>query len=82
MNSVLVHLGYHDNSASFTQVVWKGSKKIGAGIAFDPVSKNTFVVVRYAPAGNMFGKFKGQVSPPKPGRASLLATPHYLHFLK
>ena len=41
----------------FTQVVWKGTMKVGVGIAGD------FVVARYYPAGNMlsFGGFAKNV---------------------
>ncbi|XP_060579495.1 Golgi-associated plant pathogenesis-related protein 1-like [Ruditapes philippinarum] len=39
----------------FTQIVWKGSKKIGVGVA-GPV-----VVINYDPAGNYIGQFKDNV---------------------
>lgn len=48
----------------FTQVVWKDSKEIGVG-------KSTtrdgviFVVCNYYPSGNVYGKFKQNVIPPK-----------------
>merc|ERR1711965_34700 len=44
----------------FTQVVWKGTQKLGLGLAIGP--KNgldcVYVVGRYLPAGNMIGKYK------------------------
>jgi len=54
----------------FTQSVWKDSKKVGYGYAFNPdcEKKGTFsryVVARYWPPGNVGGKFPDNVTPPK-----------------
>lgn len=47
----------------FTQVVWKGTKEVGIGIASD--GKNQCIVVgSYRPAGNMMGDFSDHVPPP------------------
>ena len=46
----------------FTQVVWKGTKEVGIGIAS---AKNQCIVVgSYRPAGNMIGDFSNNVPPP------------------
>jgi len=46
----------------FTQVVWKGTKEVGIGIAS---AKNQCIVVgSYRPAGNMMGDFSNNVPPP------------------
>ena len=51
----------------FTQVVWRGSQKVGMGFA--KVTKNEmnkiYVVARYAPAGNYVGKNAENVMPIK-----------------
>ena len=43
------------------QVVWKDSKEIGMARAKTPDGKNTYVVSRYRPAGNMLGNFEENV---------------------
>jgi hypothetical protein len=48
-------------SGHFTQVVWKGSKKIGIGAATR--NGKTYVVANYSPAGNYQGEFQENVSP-------------------
>uniref|UniRef100_A0A0K0E5N2 SCP domain-containing protein n=1 Tax=Strongyloides stercoralis TaxID=6248 RepID=A0A0K0E5N2_STRER len=48
----------------FTQVVWKGSKSVGCGIAKSN-GGGTFTVCQYKPAGNMMGSFKENVVPSK-----------------
>jgi len=70
-------IGYQSNDDAlfkkighFTQSVWKGSKKVGYGYAYNPecAKKNTFsrfVVARYSPAGNVQGKYPDNVNPPK-----------------
>ncbi|XP_078481595.1 Golgi-associated plant pathogenesis-related protein 1-like [Ciona intestinalis] len=50
----------------FTQVVWKATTEIGAGIASDSNGKY-YVCVRYRTAGNMFGQYVDNVKPTKPG---------------
>ncbi|CAF3090479.1 unnamed protein product [Rotaria socialis] len=39
----------------FTQLVWKSSKLLGAGIAFSADKRTVYVVTNYYPAGNMMG---------------------------
>ncbi|BCK56130.1 CAP domain-containing protein [Nocardia wallacei] len=46
-----------------TQVVWKGSKKIGIGAACS--GSTAYVVVNYAPAGNTMGQFAENVGRPR-----------------
>ena len=51
----------------FTQVVWKGSQRVGMGVA--KVTRNgmnkVYVVARYSPAGNYLGKNRENVMPVK-----------------
>lgn len=47
----------------FTQVVWKGSRKMGIGLATNPSTQSTFVVARYLPPGNYQGMFPQNVGP-------------------
>lgn len=72
----LTHYDYSvGNSANgqvighFTQVVWKGSTRLGCGSAHKTVGKmiNTYVVCQYAPAGNVRGLYTANVMPRKPG---------------
>ena len=41
----------------FTQLVWKGSKKLGLGVAQDRSGKR-YVVAQYDPVGNIEGKYE------------------------
>ena len=47
--------GYQSGTGHFTQLVWKGSTRLGAAV----VQRGNIVVVvaRYAPAGNFMGRF-------------------------
>ncbi len=47
----------------FTQVVWKASDKLGAGIAFTSDRSQVYVVAQYTPSGNFGGQFQENVSP-------------------
>ncbi|MFM9445583.1 hypothetical protein [Streptomyces acidiscabies] len=47
----------------FSQVVWKSSARIGVGMAKTTNGK-TYVVVDYAPAGNVAGQYAANVLPP------------------
>jgi uncharacterized protein YkwD len=51
----------------FTQLVWKGSTKIGAGRVCgtaDNTWHDTYIAVNFSPAGNMKGAYKDNVLPP------------------
>ena len=41
----------------FTQVVWKGSKKLGVGFALTGDGRSLYVVAQYSPSGNYIGQF-------------------------
>lgn len=43
----------------FTQLVWKGSSKLGVGVA--KANGKTYVVARYAPPGNWEGEYRANV---------------------
>ena len=45
---------------SFTQMMWKNSKKLGVGVAKS--GDQTFVVAHYFPAGNVLGSYTTNVS--------------------
>jgi len=57
------------NAGHFTQVVWKGSTKVGCGVATVESGgmKKTYIVGRYSPPGNYGGQFTSNVMPLKPG---------------
>lgn len=45
----------------FTQVVWKNSKKLGVGIAYNKDYNTAVVVAQYTSAGNVIGAFPQNV---------------------
>jgi glioma pathogenesis-related protein 2 len=49
----------------FTQVVWKGSTKVGAGRVFGRGAEwwETYIVLDFSPAGNMAGQYEANVAP-------------------
>ena len=51
-----------EDTDSFTQVVWKGTKQIGLGLAKDK-SGNSYIVAQYFPAGNLKQEVKQNVGP-------------------
>jgi len=52
------------NAGHFSQVVWKGSRQVGAGKAWSPDGR-VYVVCNYHPAGNILTQFKDNVFAPK-----------------
>ncbi|KAG0280832.1 hypothetical protein BGZ95_008504, partial [Linnemannia exigua] len=57
--------GFSGATGHFTQVVWKGSKRIGCAKKFCPGSNWTIYICNYDPPGNVSGQFQENVSPPK-----------------
>ena len=57
--------GYKSGTGHFTQIVWKGSTRLGVGIATR--GSKVVVVARYSPAGNFMRRFKEHVHRQKPG---------------
>jgi len=55
---------FQGNTGHFTQVVWKGSKQVGVGIAKSK-KNNWYVVANYYPAGNNYNQFRANVLPVK-----------------
>ena len=60
--------GFSSSTGHFTQVVWKGSVKLGCGYATCgasfAIANGVFVVCRYSAAGNMQGAFATNVLAP------------------
>ncbi|KAK3844494.1 MAG: CAP domain-containing protein, partial [Linnemannia gamsii] len=56
--------GFSGATGHFTQVVWKGSKRIGCAKKFCPGSNWTIYICNYDPPGNVSGQFQENVSPP------------------
>ena len=54
---------YCTGAGKFSQMVWKGTKYIGIGIAWNTLGK-VVIVVNYKPAGNVAGAFHQNVSKP------------------
>ncbi len=52
--------GFSMNTGHFTQVVWKGSKNLGCGVA---CQGSCIVTCNYFPAGNYLGQFESNVFP-------------------
>ncbi|XP_051859281.1 Golgi-associated plant pathogenesis-related protein 1 isoform X1 [Drosophila albomicans] len=52
---------FQSNTGHFTQVVWKGSQKLGVGFA--KRGDTIFVVCNYDPPGNYMNQFQSNVSP-------------------
>ncbi|RJO73520.1 hypothetical protein D5S18_20140 [Nocardia panacis] len=64
------HPDFSRETGHFTQVVWKSTTRVGAGIADCPAGKimsmpTRIVVVRYAPPGNIQGQFAENVGRPQ-----------------
>ncbi|XP_078362792.1 Golgi-associated plant pathogenesis-related protein 1-like isoform X1 [Oculina patagonica] len=58
--------GFSDATGHFTQVVWKGTTKVGVGVATssEPNEKGAYIsiaVARYSPPGNYMGQFEANV---------------------
>lgn len=62
--------GHGDDTAQFTQLVWKSTRKVGIGIS----SNGKYLVANYLPAGNLRGSFQQNVLPPDKKRAPIVAT--------
>lgn len=53
---------HQPGTGHFSQLIWKASRRVGVGVARSGLG--TFVVCNYAPAGNVIGYYKGNVSAP------------------
>ncbi|CAF0948842.1 unnamed protein product [Rotaria sp. Silwood1] len=53
--------GFSSQTGHFTQVVWKGSTKLGVGIGFGNGGRTAVVVANYNPPGNYMGQFQQNV---------------------
>lgn len=45
----------------FTQLVWKNTQRVGAGIAYTSDRKKVYVVAQYSPPGNYQGQYQQNV---------------------
>ncbi len=57
------HGGFSMETGHFTQVVWKNTAKIGAGIAYNGDRTKAYVVAQYTPPGNYEGQYQENVLP-------------------
>ena len=55
--------GFSSATGHFTQLVWKGSKKLGVGVAYNSARTKVYVVARYSPPGNYLNQFSTNVLP-------------------
>jgi uncharacterized protein YkwD len=53
--------GFASATGHFTQMIWKGTKQIGCGVAKCYLGSVRFWVCHYAPEGNWAGKFQENV---------------------
>jgi uncharacterized protein YkwD len=58
---------FSKETGHFTQMVWKGSRKMGVGVALSPDEREVYIVTNYYPAGNIVGPgfFEKNVLRPK-----------------
>jgi len=54
--------GFSSQTGHFTQVIWKGSTKLGVGIGFSSDKRKVYVVANYSPPGNYQGQFPQNVA--------------------
>lgn len=57
--------GFSMGTGHFTQVVWKGSTKVGFGYALTSDGRSLYIAAQYTPPGNYMGQFSQNVSPAK-----------------
>lgn len=57
--------GFSMDTGHFTQVVWKGSNKLGVGFALTGDGRSLYVVAQYSPPRNYMGQFGKNVLPAK-----------------
>ena len=57
--------GFTSATGHFTQLVWKGSNRIGVGFALTSDQRTIYVVAQYAPPGNSgsSNEYRKNVSP-------------------
>lgn len=55
--------GFNQNTAQFTQIVWKSTKKLGCGIACNAEDKACYVLCYYYPHGNTDTLYEKNVLP-------------------
>jgi len=54
------------STSSFTQMIWRSTKKAGVGIVVNKDTKCIYIVVQFSPSGNI-GNFQKNVLPPGGG---------------
>jgi glioma pathogenesis-related protein 2 len=55
--------GFSMETGAFTQVVWKNSQQLGAGIAYTNDGRSAYVVAQYLPPGNYGNEYEENVFP-------------------
>ena len=53
--------GFSLKTGHFTQLVWKSSKNLGAGVAYSSDHTKLYVVARYSPRGNFGDQYDDNV---------------------
>lgn len=55
--------GFSMQTGSFTQVVWKASRRLGVGIAYTNNGRLAYIVAHYSPPGNFGNEYQENVFP-------------------
>ena len=50
-------------TGSFTQLVWKNSRRFGVGIAYTADGQTEYVIAYYSPPGNFGNQYRENVLP-------------------
>ncbi len=51
------------NIGQFTQMIWRGTREIGIGYAWNEDKMQNFVVATFRPKGNIMGEYPANVLP-------------------
>ncbi|KAL1460437.1 hypothetical protein MTO96_043286 [Rhipicephalus appendiculatus] len=60
---------YSEDTAHFTQIIWKKTRTVGTGAAVSPKSDRIFVASCYHPGQSESGNYKENVPRPRVGRS-------------
>jgi hypothetical protein len=57
------HGDFSPNTGHYTQLVWKSTERLGAGIAYNSDRTKVYIAAQYSPPGNYLGQFQVNVFP-------------------